>query len=221
MRARSKVFERKWVRLLERYTRAGGGALLVFCALALASGELGRRADLAASERTLPGERMWSRTRLQEYAASLHLSVSPPVARLQIASIGLLVPVYPDTRELHLNRGAGLIAGMAMPGEGGNLGIAGHRDGYFRALKGLHLHDSVVLDANGHRFVYKVSSIVVVPRTQVALLADTVEPTMTLVTCFPFYYVGEAPERFVARAVLERTVGNGRWATNYNEDHRS
>jgi LPXTG-site transpeptidase (sortase) family protein len=209
------------MRVLECYTRAGGGALLVFCVLALASGELGRRADLAASERAPPDQRMWSRTRLQEYAASLQLSVSPPVARLQIVSIGLLVPVYPDTRELHLNRGAGLIPGMATPGEGGNLGIAGHRDGYFRALKGLHLNDSVVLDANGHRFFYKVSSIDVVPRTQTALLADTADPTMTLVTCFPFYYVGDAPQRFVARAVLERTVANGRRATNYTEDHRS
>jgi len=213
--------ELRWRHSLERGARAGGSAIIAFYALALASGELGRRADLIAAETATPNHPMWSQTRLHEYEASLHLPMDPPVASLQIVSIGLRVPVYGDTGEWHLNRGAGLIHGMAAPGEGGNLGIAGHRDGYFRALKKLRVNDSVVLRANGHRFFYKVSSIDVVPKTEVALLADTSDPTMTLVTCFPFYYVGEAPQRFVARAVLERTVGDDSRTANYTEDHRS
>lgn len=205
------------MRMLERAARLAGCAALAFCALAYATGELGRRADLEALEAPTtglpaspapPDQSLWSPTRLQEYASSLNIAVGPPVALLRIESVGVEVPVYRDTREIHLNRGAGLIGGMASPGEGGNLGIAAHRDGYFRGLKDLKVGDPVILRARGHRFVYRVASIDIVPKHDVALLGDTADPTITLVTCFPFYFVGQAPLRFVARALLERTFSD-------------
>lgn len=164
---------------------------------------MGRREGLA--ELGVPNQALWSPHRLREYEATLRIPFAPPRAVLQIDSLGILVPVYEDTRERYLNRGAGLIAGMAAPGKGGNLGIAGHRDGWFRALKDLRLGDKIVIRADGHRFVYRVTSIDIVPKSETSLLADTADPTVTLVTCYPFYYVGEAPSRFVARALLENT----------------
>ncbi len=188
----------------ERGCRIAGLLLIGLCALAYTAGEIGRAADMAAYESGTDRSR-WSATRLRAYEAALGISVAAPVAVLRVKSVGLHVPVYPDTRELHLNRGAGLIAGMAAPAAGGNLGIAGHRDGYFRALESLKLGDEVELSASGRRFVYRVNRIDVVRKDDLALLADAPDPVVTLVTCFPFYFAGHAPQRFIAQATFERS----------------
>jgi sortase A len=208
-----------WTCLCEHLARAVGYAILVYCALAVGAGDLGRRAGLA--ELGVPNQTLWSPKRLREYEASLHIPFAPPRAILQIDSLGILVPVYEDTREQFLNRGAGLIAGMAAPGAGGNLGIAGHRDGWFRALKDLRVGDKVIIHANRHRFVYRITSIHIVPKSDAGLLADTPDPTLTLVTCYPFYYVGDAPTRFVARALLEDTVSESSLINHNDGDHTS
>lgn len=206
-----------WVCLCEHLARVIGCATLLYCALAVGAGDLGRRAGLA--ELGVPNQTLWSPKRLREYEASLHIPFAPPRAILQIDSLGILVPVYEDTRERFLNRGAGLITGMAAPGQGGNLGIAGHRDGWFRALKDLHVGNKVVIHANGRRFVYRVTTIHIVPKSDVGLLADTSDPTVTLVTCYPFYYVGQAPSRFVARAVLEDTFSESSLINHNDGEH--
>lgn len=181
--------------------------MLTFFALAIGGRELGRQTGLAAVAASADPD-LWSASRLNEYAKSLLIPIEKPLAVLQIAAIGVLVPVYGDTREPHLSRGAGLIEGMAVPGEGGNLGIAAHRDAYFRALKDLRLQDTIILRSGRHRFVYRVKAIDIVPQDDTTLLADTSDPTLTLVTCYPFYYIGRAPLRFVARARLEKTFSD-------------
>jgi LPXTG-site transpeptidase (sortase) family protein len=201
------------MRLTERAVGIAGCAMLTLFVLALADREWARRTAFAAmtaptTATASPDPRLWSAARLNEYAHSLLVPIEAPVATLQIRSVGIFVPVYSDTGELHLNRGAGLIAGMAVPGEGGNLGIAGHRDAYFRALKDLRLQDSIIVRSGGHRFVYRVKSIDIVPQSDTSLLDDTTDPTLTLVTCYPFYYVGRAPKRFVARAQLMGTFND-------------
>jgi LPXTG-site transpeptidase (sortase) family protein len=207
----------RWLLVVERVARFGGFATLSFCALLHAAGELGRRADVGTLA-TNVDSKLWSPARLREYEESLNIAVEPPVALLQVDALGILVPVYSDTREVFLNRGAGLIDGMALPGHGGNLGVAGHRDGYFRPLKDLKLGDVIIVRTHKHRFEFTVTSIDIVPKEDTSFLTDTADPTVTLVTCYPFYFVGQAPSRFVARARLDRTYSDNSWLRHSTGD---
>jgi sortase A len=124
---------------------------------------------------------------------------------LEIPSLGLRTPLYADSGEVNLNRGAGLIAGMSGPGKGGNLGIAAHRDGIFRPLENIQVGAAIELRTGNFHYVYRVTSIAVVDRTDAALLRRTDQPAITLVTCYPFRFVGPAPRRFVVRGLLDST----------------
>jgi len=124
---------------------------------------------------------------------------------LEIPSLGLRTPLYAHGSEVNLNRGAGLIDGMARPGEGGNLGVAAHRDGTFRPLENIRVGDAIEVRTANFHYVYHVTSITVVDRTDAALLRRTDEPAITLVTCYPFRFVGPAPRRFVVRGSLDTT----------------
>jgi sortase A len=124
---------------------------------------------------------------------------------LEIPSLGLRAPLYSDTSELNLNRGAGLIPGMASPGEGGNLGVAAHRDGTFRPLENIQVGAAIEVRTAAFHYIYHVTSIAVVDRTDTGLLRHTDEPAITLVTCYPFRFVGPAPRRFVVRGLLDST----------------
>jgi sortase A len=123
------------------------------------------------------------------------------LAILRIPGIDLEVPVSYGTDEGVLLRGAGLVEGTAMPGSNGNVAIAAHRDTYFRALKDLALGDRIELAMLDRTQTYVVTNLSVVEPTDVHVLADTGEPVLTLVTCYPFYFVGNAPKRFIVRAV--------------------
>lgn len=136
-------------------------------------------------------------------AAAPPASVTDPVASLEIPSLGLRTALYSDTGEVNLNRGAGLIQGMAGPGQGGNLGVAAHRDGIFKPIENIAIGARVEVHTMGARYVYHVTSITVVERTDAALLQRTDAPSITLVTCYPFRFVGPAPRRFVVRGLLD------------------
>lgn len=170
---------------------------------AMLDAKLGRRTgvmDFALAAPT-PDESLWSAARIQAFFSSIHLATSPPIALLRIPSLRLVVPLYASATALHLNRGVGLIERMAHPGEGGNLGIAGHRDGFFRSLKDISPGDLVEVQTHMQTYRYQVVDTRIVPADDGGPLADTIEPTVTLVTCYPFYYLGRAPQRFVVRAV--------------------
>ena len=122
-----------------------------------------------------------------------------PLAILRIPDLGLEVPVYATSSDLHLNRGAGLIEGMGLPDKGGNLGIAGHRDGFFRVLKDVAPGQKIEIETKNRLHVFRVVSTEVVDPTDLRPLADTADPTITLVTCYPFYFLGHAPQRFIVR----------------------
>jgi LPXTG-site transpeptidase (sortase) family protein len=147
--------------------------------------------------------RLWAPERIQAYQASLQERGCAPTAVLRIPSIGLEVAVLEGTDDLTLNRAVGRIAGTARPGEAGNVGIAGHRDGFFRVLKDLAPDSPLELETlDGRRLCYRVQEIRVVRPSAVEVLDPTPEPSVTLVTCYPFYFAGSAPERFIVRAVL-------------------
>jgi sortase A len=147
--------------------------------------------------------RLWSTKRIVAYTESLAQKGSMPIAVLRIPSVDLQAPVFEGTDELTLNRGLGRIEGTAHVGESGNLAVAGHRDGFFRALKDVHTGDVVILDLGGRTREYAVKQIQVVNPDDVHVLAPTGVPTLTLVTCFPFYFVGSAPQRYIVTALLK------------------
>lgn len=148
-----------------------------------------------------PDMTTWSNARRAAYQDS---SVGPPVPRavLRIPSLNLEVPIYEGTSATVLNRGAGLIEGTALPGEDGNIGIAAHRDGFFRPLQHIGAGADLFIDTVQSTHRYRVTDVRVVAPRNVAVLDDTVRPTVTLVTCYPFYFVGAAPQRFIVRAEI-------------------
>lgn len=124
------------------------------------------------------------------------------IAVLRIPGIELEVPVYQGTTEYVLRRGAGLIAGTAFPGSTGNVGIAAHRDTHFRGLKDVATGDLIELGTPDQTVVYRITTLEVVGPGDVHVLDDTGEPVLTLVTCYPFYFVGNAPQRYIVRATV-------------------
>lgn len=123
------------------------------------------------------------------------------LALLRIPKVRLVVPVYAGTDESVLRRGAGLIEGTARPGARGNIGIAAHRDRDFRPLQHVTVGDVIELETPSRIHAYQVTELSVVEPADVHVLDDDGEAVLTLVTCFPFYFVGNAPNRFIVRAV--------------------
>ena len=109
--------------------------------------------------------------------------------------------MLPGTDDRSLDRGVGHIEDTAQPGTDGNLGIAGHRDGFFRGLKDITLGDVIELDTIQGSDTYRVERTWVVSPEDVSVLDPTSTRALTLVTCYPFYFVGSAPDRFIVRAV--------------------
>lgn len=122
------------------------------------------------------------------------------VGRLEIPRLGLSVMVSRGTSPRVLRRGAGYLTATALPGDRGNVGIAGHRDRHFRPLKDVGPGDEVLVTTVDGTFRYRVTWTRVVEPTDVHVLDPTEEPVLTLVTCYPFYFVGNAPDRFIVRA---------------------
>lgn len=162
--------------------------------------EAARSAGLDPARAPAVDQSLWAPGRIAKYRESLSQSFAPPLAVLRIPRTGLEVPVLPGTDELTLDRAVGYIAGTAVPGETGNVGIAGHRDGYFRGLKDLAIEDRLELETPSGTQAYRVTSIRIVDPTAVEVLAPAAQPVVTLVTCYPFYFVGKAPQRFIVRA---------------------
>jgi sortase A len=147
--------------------------------------------------------RLCSMTWIKAYQGSFKKTANVSVAILRIPNINLLVPVFDGTDDLALNRGVGRIPGTSRVGQPGNLGIAGHRDGFFRGLKDVVPGDIVELTRTGQTLTYAVVRIQVVDPADTYVLNLTPALTLTLVTCFPFYFVGSAPKRYVVTASLE------------------
>ena len=145
---------------------------------------------------------LWSVKRIQAYKDALATKFEAPIAVLSIPRVGIEVPVFNGTDAITLNRGAGRIAGTASPGEAGNMGIAAHRDGFFRKLKDIQVGDEIELFAGQTKFVYRVSNIVIVNPSDVSVLRPQTQTSLTLVTCYPFYFVGDAPQRYIVHASL-------------------
>jgi sortase A len=123
------------------------------------------------------------------------------IGRIEIPRLGVssVIRAGVDARTLQL--AVGHIPGTALPGNGGNIGLAGHRDTFFRKLRDIRTFDEIrVVTPNG-TFSYEVERTRIVKPQDTWVLEDTSIPSVTLVTCYPFTYVGSAPDRFIVRAI--------------------
>lgn len=211
------------LRWTERALVAVGVALLALAGGARLTGAIQKRGDLRrfasarmavvpAANRGGAGEvdtTLWSPQRIRAYEESLRKDLGAPLAVLSIPKIGLEVPVLEGTDDVTLNRAVGLIDGTPRPGERGNVAIAGHRDGYFRGLKDVETGDEVEIRTLTSTHSYVIDSIRIVSPGDVSVLDPTPDPSLTLVTCYPFYFVGDAPQRYIVRAV-ERSPRSAR-----------
>jgi sortase A len=123
--------------------------------------------------------------------------------RLEVPRLGLSVMVRDGVDSHSLRMGAGHIPGTALPGEAGNIGIAAHRDMFFRSLRSVQPRDTILLTTLDGTYRYSVEWIRVVKPRERDVLGASPDSVLTLVTCYPFYYIGSAPERFIVRARLD------------------
>jgi sortase A len=173
-----------------------------------------RAASLAPADQSL-----WSHKRVVAYAEAQRAGDAPE-AVLRIPRLTLEVPVYGDTSDLNLDRGAGRIPGTASLEQSGNIGIAAHRDGFFRKLKDVELGMVILLEHGGRTQRYHITEISIVSPEDGSVLAPTDKPSVTLVTCYPFYFVGSAPERFIVRGELDETKTHNDDVLNRNLQRR-
>jgi sortase A len=206
-------------RFLERSFWAVGVLLLIFYAAAQTHSILGReqalesfriaRGALSTAQATTlaevpaPEQSLWAPGRIAAYVDSLEASLGTPAGVLRIPKLALTVPVFEGTSELVLNRGVGRIESTAGLDADGNIGIAGHRDGFFRVLKDIAPGDVIDIETLAGRRRFRVADTQIVDPHAVEVLAPEDAATLTLVTCYPFYFVGSAPQRFIVRAVLD------------------
>lgn len=124
------------------------------------------------------------------------------IGRIEIPRLGLSAVVIEGTSTAILRRAVGHIEGTALPGQPGNIGLSGHRDTFFRPLRNIQKNDVITLTTLGGAHRYRVVSTQIVRPDNVAVLAPSENEILTLVTCYPFYFVGPAPYRFIVRAVM-------------------
>jgi sortase A len=132
--------------------------------------------------------------------AGLYPSTGSAVAMLAIPRLGLSAIVVEGAEERELKLGPGHIPGTSLPGDGGNVGLAGHRDTFFRQLRLIQKDDEIRLSTHEQEYQYKVVSTEIVGPDNVQVLHPIGHETLTLVTCYPFDFVGPAPKRFIVRA---------------------
>lgn len=143
----------------------------------------------------------WSTSRLAAFERLSAGVVPKPIGYLKLEHESFRIPVFAGTSETSLTLGAGHLPETSPLNGAGNAAIAGHRDGFFRRLRKIRIGDELTLTSAGKSRTYQVTHLWVVAPDDVSVLDDTTSSSLTLITCYPFYFVGHAPKRFVVRAV--------------------
>ena len=190
-----------WVR---RVLFVGGVLLLAYCGIVML--------DAWSFQRT--ARRQLEEFRSERQTATAVVSTAPapwpapangtPIGEIDVPRLGISAVVIEGTRASNLRRAVGHITGTALPGQAGNVGISGHRDTFFRPLRNIRRNDLVTLTTLRGAYRYRVVSTKIVRPGSIEELDASAEETLTLVTCYPFYFVGPAPDRFIVRARAER-----------------
>ena len=182
---------------LERLLFAAGIGLLAFWCLAMARS----RIDNAAASRQLDLMIAAQRSRVATAPApALRLGAGDVVGRITAERVGVSTVVLEGDDSSTLLDAAGHIPGTALPGEDGNVAVAGHRDSFFRGLRNIHRGDRITFTCPQGTFRYEVEAIRIVDPDDTWVLEPQGQPSLTLVTCYPFGYIGHAPHRFVVVA---------------------
>jgi LPXTG-site transpeptidase (sortase) family protein len=188
---------------LERGLLAVGVALAAWCAVVLVEARFHNAVPIpVASEQLkvtqtliLPGDAGAKKSAPAPSAGVL-------IGRLEAPSVKMSTAVLEGTDDATLKRGAGHIEDTPFPGQAGNVGIAGHRDTVFRPLRNIKVGDALELTTPNRLYRYRISKTLIVDPDDVYVLDATKSPTLTLVTCYPFDYIGNAPRRFIVHADL-------------------
>jgi sortase A len=191
------------LRWLERGLLAVGVALAAWCVAVLAEARFHNAVPIPAAY----GQLKVTQTLMLPGDAGTKKSAPAPSAgmllgRLDAPSVKMSTAVLEGSDDKTLSRGAGHIEDTPLPGQAGNVGIAGHRDTVFRPLRNIQVGDPLELTTADRRYHYRISKTLIVGPDDVYVLDPTKTPTLTLVTCFPFEYVGHAPRRFIVQAEL-------------------
>jgi sortase A len=178
---------------------------LSYCGVVLVETWIFQKRASAEFERQLIAER--TAREGASRSAKPDAPVAPPaiaadglIGRIEIERIRLTAVIFQGTEKATLRHAVGHITSTALPGQPGNVGIAGHRDTFFRPLRNIRTDDVITLTTLRGEYRYRVVSTRVVPPTEVSVLDPDGTEVLTLVTCYPFYFVGSAPSRFIVRA---------------------
>ncbi|HTA45105.1 MAG TPA: class D sortase [Bryobacteraceae bacterium] len=183
------------VRWIQRLLFGVGFVILGYCGAYYVNTHLqqkygNRELDRLLSNREVPGPKPAVRS----------IPEGELVGRVEIPKLHFSAVVFQGTDNNVLDRGVGHLDGSALPGQPGNVVLAAHRDTFFRSLRNIHTGDTVDVTTPDGARSYTVDSTTIVDPTQTSVMAPTPTPSLTLITCYPFYFVGHAPKRFIVRA---------------------
>ncbi|HMD33601.1 MAG TPA: class D sortase [Vicinamibacterales bacterium] len=208
----------KWI---ERALLTAGAVLGAWCAAAMLEARFVKSLPIPHQyvdvAKSLPGD-----------AGSAHAAPAPAapapgtwLARMEMPSLKLTATVLEGSDDGTLSRGAGHIEDTSFPDDvsaGSNIGIAGHRDTIFRPLRNVHDGDPLTLTTSKGTYRYRVVKTIIVGPDDVYVLDPTNAPTITLVTCYPFEFIGHAPKRFIVQAELVSEPGSADKAGGPGDD---
>ena len=187
---------------IERGLMTAGGGLALYCAAILVEARFHQTAPilqppLTVTQTMLPGDSGDAKASTVPVPAA-----GTMLGRLEAPSVKLSTTVLEGSDDATLSRGSGHIEDTPFPGQPGNVGVAGHRDTTFRALRHIHIGDALEFKTADRLYRYRISKTMIVGPDDVYVLDPTATPALTLVTCYPFEFVGHAPRRFIVRAEL-------------------
>ena len=181
--------------------------LLEWLLVGVGIGCLGVYAYETVEARRFQAEQAVEFTRAAQAYAPVSVRSGALLGMLDVPRLKLTAPVIEGDDEATLKRAAGHLPDTALPWEKGNTAIAGHRDGLFRPLKDIRIGDEIRFRSSRQEFRYRVTGTSIVKPDDVSVLEPRGAASLTLITCYPFYYVGDAPNRFIVRA--ERLLSDG------------
>jgi sortase A len=184
----------------DRSKRIVSWLLLASGLLLLAAGS--REFLVSWSSQTDEAENWIAKSEVREQHPRREYRPGELVARFEIPRLNTELFVVSGTGKAQLRRGPGTLEGTALPGERGNAVVAGHRDTHFRVLKDIKKGDRILIEREGEEYMYVVRNLQIVKPSETKVLRPTEKSRLTLVTCYPFYYVGPAPKRYIVQADL-------------------
>ncbi len=180
------------LRWIQRFLFAAGFIILGYCGASWLNSRLqqargNRELDRLLTNRPIP-------------PAQVRIPEGGLVGKVEIPKLHLSAVVFQGTTSTVLDRGVGHLDGSALPGQPGNVVLAAHRDTFFRSLRNIRRGDQVLVNTPYGSRTYTVDSTEIVDPTETRVMDPTPTPSLTLITCYPFYFVGHAPKRFIVHA---------------------